>query len=369
MKEILSDIDRWQARGEEIVLATLVRVEGSAPRLAGARLALTRSGSMAGSVSAGCVESDIVDRSVAVFESGRPDLAGYRISDEAALEVGLSCGGSIDVLIEPFRVDAAWRAVRAAVEARQPAVLALGLSPKALQGRRLAVVGDGPHIGSIDADLDAPVVAAAREMLPEGGTRVEDFEGLGDGEPSSVFIEAFPVPLRLFIVGATHVAIHLGRGARELGFEVIVIDPRSPFASDERFPEADLLVRSWPGEALASAGLDSGSYVVTLSHDPKFDIPALACALRSGAAYIGALGSRATQARRRQQLLEEGLTAEELARIHGPIGLDLGGRAPAEIALAILAEMVAVRHGRDPGVEGAQRRPSATSDRSEDDAR
>jgi xanthine dehydrogenase accessory factor len=347
MKEILADLDRWQAQDEEIALATLVRVRGSAPRPPGARLCVTRRGRMAGSVSGGCVENDVFERAVRVLERGEPALASYGIADEWAVEVGLSCGGSIEVLIEPFVACEAWRALRQAVERERPSAWAIGLAPAGLLGRKLALLADGPPVGSIDPGLDEGVVDAARHLLPEGGTRVLELPGPG-GE-ASVFLEAFAPPLRLFIVGATHAAIFLCRLAKELGFRVTVIDPRSPFATRERFPGADAVHRAWPDQALGAAGLDAYCYVVALTHDFKFDVPTLTRALRSGARYVGALGSRRTHERRKQRLREAGLTEADLARIRAPIGLDLGGSRPEEIALAILAEMLAVRYGRDGG--------------------
>jgi xanthine dehydrogenase accessory factor len=166
------------------------------------------------------------------------------------------------------------------------------------------------------------------------------------GEPTRVFLEYFPRQLTLLIFGATHVAIHLATLARKLGYRVVVADGRASFLTRERFPDADELVLGWPAEAFAQAGIDRGTFVCILSHDPKFDEAALEIALRSEAAYVGAIGSRKTQQSRRERLAERGLTAEEIARLHGPIGLDLGGKEPAETALAILAEMTMTRHGK-----------------------
>jgi xanthine dehydrogenase accessory factor len=355
MRESFADLDRWLGEGEEIALATLVRVRGSAPRPPGARLFVTRSGRMSGSVSGGCVENDILERAQQVLQDGLPVVADYGIADELSFQVGLSCGGSLEVLIEPFREDAAWRAVRDAVEAERPTALAVGLAPRSLRGRRLAIPANGAPVGSIDPELDSRLGAEARRLLPLGETGEVSLPW-SDGE-AQVFLQAFPPPQRLFIVGATHTAIALCRMARVLGFRVHVVDPRGVFATEERFPEADELVRSWPGEVLQEACLDAWSYVVTLSHDPKFDIPTLAQALRSDACYVGALGSRATQEKRRKQLLDQGFEDAELARIRGPIGLDIGARTPEEIALAILAEMVAVRHGREGAALRRRRAP------------
>jgi xanthine dehydrogenase accessory factor len=342
MKDILAELDLWQRDREEIAIATLVRLRGSAPRRPGARLCVTRGGRMAGSVSGGCVENAILDRARAVLDGGAAVLASYGIADDVAFRVGLSCGGAIDVLIEPFRPTAPWQAARHAVEHERPAVLAVALGPAALLGRQLALLEDGSTVGSIDPGLDRQVSADAQRLLPVGGTRVITVAWQG-GE-ASVFLEGFTPPPRLFIVGATHVAVSLCRMAKELGFRVSVIDARGVFATAERFPDTDELLEEWPDRVLAERRLDARSYVVILTHDPKFDVPALALTLRSAAGYIGIIGSRKTHERRRARLrTEHGFTDAELDRIHAPIGLAIGAETPQEIALAIIAEMVAVR--------------------------
>jgi len=345
MKELFADLDRWQQQGDEIAIATLVRVRGSAPRQPGARMCLTRDGRMAGSVSGGCVENDVVERALLVLDSGEPVVATYGVDDDEGLEVGLSCGGSIDVLIERFDATEAWRALRRAVEKDERAALAIALAPASLVGRKLAVLGDGRTVGSIDEASDQRLVAEARQLLREGGTRALTLPHLGGG--GKVFIEAFLPPQRLFIVGATHTAVALARMAKLLGFRVTVIDARRAYATRERFPEADELRPVHPAEVLDEARLDASSYVVILTHDPKFDLPALARALNSEVRYIGAMGSRGTHQRRKAALRRQGFTEDDLARVRAPVGLDIGGRTPAEIAVAILAEMLAVRNRRD----------------------
>jgi xanthine dehydrogenase accessory factor len=347
LKELLQEIERWLREGEQIALATLVAVQGSAPRRPGARMALTRSGRMAGSVSAGCVENDVFARALQVLEEGKPALARYGISSEAAFAVGLSCGGSIEVLIEPFAATPAWEAVRAAVEQGRAAALAVGVEPALLAGRTLAMLADGSVVGSLDAEMDARLTVEAKRALAAGGGRCVTLPWRG--ADATVFVEGFQSPRRLFVAGATQIAAALAKLARPLGHHVVVMDPRSPFATVERLPDAHAVLREWPDAALARAGLDAGSAVVVLSHDPKFDVPALALALRSPAYYVGALGSRRTHARRLAQLREVGLSDGELARIRAPIGLDLGGREPQEIALAIVAEIQAVRYERNGG--------------------
>ena len=344
MKEMLTELRRWQDEGEQIALATLVRVRGSAPRRPGARLGVARGGRVLGSVSGGCVENDVVETAWRVLDSGRPEVASYGIGDELGYEAGLSCGGRIEVLVERFREDGTWRALSVALEARRPVVLCVGLEPAALRGCKLVVDGERTA-GSIDAELDPAIVARARELCGEEGARVVEIPGR-DGDVA-IFCEALLPAPRLFIVGATHTAVPLCRMAKELGFRVAVIDPRRAWASVERFPDADEVILDWPGPALECAGLDDGCFVLTLTHDPKIDLPALAHALGSPACYVGAMGSRRTHAGRTAQLREQGLGDEQLARLRGPVGLDLGSRSPEETALAILAEMVAVRNRKD----------------------
>lgn len=302
---------------------------------------------MVGSVSGGCVENDVFERAMRVLDDRRPVVQRYGIDDAVGVAVGLSCGGEIDVLIEPFRPDEAWTATRDALRDRRAVALCVGLSPDALLGRHLAVVEGSGTAGGLSPSVDTQVADAARALLGDGGRCSLDVEI--DREPGRVFIEAIAPPPRLFIVGATHTAIPLSRMARELGFEVSVVDPRTPFATRDRFPDVDHLLMDWPDEVLDAAGLDARCHVLTLTHDMKFDVPTLARALRSEVRYIGALGGRKTHARRLSRLRELGFEDRDLARIHTPIGLDIGARSPEEIALSILAEIVSVRRGHDGG--------------------
>ncbi|MBP1690010.1 MAG: xanthine dehydrogenase accessory factor [Deltaproteobacteria bacterium] len=343
MRDILGDLDRWQQQGEAMALATLVQVHGSAPRLPGARMLVTRSGKMAGSVSGGCVENDVVTRALEVLNEGRAVLARYGIADDSELAVGLTCA-EIEVFIEPVQASAAWNAVRAALATHAPTVLAVALTPVTLAGRSLAVGVDAGATGTIDDVLDPAILGAARALLGSDETTVLELPHAGGS--AAVFLEAFASPLRLVISGGSHTAVVLARMAKQIGMHVTVIDARSAYLQRERFPEADRLVHAAPGKALAELDLD-GAFVVSLTHDLKFDVPALATALRSGALYVGAMGSQKTHARRCAELEDRGLGSAELARIRTPIGLDLGSRSPEEIAVAILAEMLAVRSGHD----------------------
>ncbi len=347
MRDFLDTLARWECDGESIAVATLVRACGSVPRLPGARLCMTRSGKMVGSVSGGCVENDVFEHALRVLDSRRPILVRYDAADAQGLDVGLSCGGSIEVLIEPFAAAEASQAFGHAIQQEHAAALCVGLTPPLLVGRKLALLEDGTAVGSIDGGLDQRIVVAAQQLMSAGGTRMLNLPWNDD--TATVFIEALPTPQRLFIVGGSHTAVPLCRLAKVLGFQVTIIDPRTAYATRERFPDADTLLQTWPGEALAAACTAVSALsvsVVILTHDPKFDLPALASALRAGVRYIGILGSRKTHERRKMELREQGFTDADLTRIRAPIGLDLGGRAPEEIALAILAEIQAVRYGR-----------------------
>ncbi len=352
MKEFLADLAGLQSAADPVAVATLVRVEGSAPRLPGARLCCTRAGVIQGSVSAGCVENDVFERACQVLESGEPALVNYGIAKEEAFQVGLSCGGSIDVLIEPFQEGQLWGQLREAVAARHPVLLATVITPGGFLGKRLLLSADELVRDGFPETFESELKTVAQELMDAGSAaRVQSFgsegAGKGAGKELEVFLEPILPPRRLYIVGGNHIAIPLCQLAKRLGYFVGIIDPRSVFASRERFPDADELHCVWPEEFFHETKLDPYSCLVTLSHDMKFDVPALAHAMTSDTGYIGALGSRKTHAKRSEELRSQGFDDDALARIHSPIGLDLGGRAPEEIALSILSEMQAVRYGRE----------------------
>ena len=347
MKDILDELDQWRKQGEEIALATVIRVEGSAPRPSGSRLGLTRGGAMVGSVSGGCVESDVYERAMVVLDTGRPVRTEYGPAEPDSFEVGLSCDGHIEVLIEPLVEDEAWSSLRRAVEDDLPAALAIGIAPENLLGKKMSLHlepgGQATCTGSIDPRFDERVAEQVYSLLDARSHGQIDLEL--DGESCRVFVETFLPAQRLYLVGATHIAVSLCRMAKEVGFRVTVIEPRTAFADSERFSSAHEVLREWPVDVLDGVALDADAYVLTLTHDPKFDLPTLARALKSDVRYIGALGSRKTHSRRLESLRAEGFDEASLSRIHTPIGLDLGGRRPEEIALAIVAEMVATRYG------------------------
>ena len=357
MRELVETLTAWRAEGQQVGRAVVIRTFGSAPRPEGAVLLGAADGRLAGSVSGGCVEGAAYEEIDRARRDGHVRVIRYGISDEQAWDVGLACGGTIDVLVEPG-VPVAVATAATDLEHGSAVLTPLpadappaafgphepgpGAPPEALlvvrdDGRLTDAAGASGTTG--DPATDAELIRGSLEALGRGTSRTI---AAGDRQ---YFVEVFPVRPRLVIVGAVQVAIALVRLARELGFETVVVDGRQAFATRERFPDVDRLVVGWPDEVAEEIGLGPADSVAVLSHDVKFDEPAILEALRRGCRYVGAVGSRKTQGDRRARLLEAGVTAAELARLHGPIGLDLGGRAPAETALAILAEIVAARHG------------------------
>jgi xanthine dehydrogenase accessory factor len=341
MRDLLPQIEDWQAQGEQIAVATVIRVVGSAPRPVGARMIVSSGGRMAGSVSGGCVETTAYEEMMDVLAGGPPRVLQFGITDDMIWDVGLACGGSIDVLVQRLE-PALVAAFKLAVERGQAIGLATIVKGAEAVGEIALIGTEGRLLGP-----DDPRVVAAMQQRLAGRQAGGALQALDDG--TEVYLEAFLPPPALYIMGGVHVAIPLAHFARELGFRVVVVDPRSKFANRERFPEADEVLVEWPDEALAHLPVDGATYIVLLTHDPKIDEPTLAAALKTGAAYIGAIGSRKTHADRFGRMAKWGVTAEELQRVHAPIGLDLGGRAPEETALSIMAEVVAVKNGRCGG--------------------
>jgi len=351
MHDLLAELTVLEGTGRPTGRAVVTSVWGSAPRPEGAWLLATDDGRIAGSVSGGCVESATAQEIAAAIIRGSPRLVTYGVSHERAWEVGLACGGTIKVFVEP-RVSDRVRAAAAGAGGVLVATIIGAADPSGPQlGRSVTIHDDGTiEAAPEDRWVGEAVRDAAMEAFGKEASRTVEITH--DGEVLSVFVELFPRPPRLVIFGGVHIAMALVPLARSLGYRTVVVDGREAFATRERFPDVDDLIVAWPDQAAARLGLDRATYVCVLSHDPKFDEPALDLALRSPAPYIGAIGSRKTQGARRQRLLDSGFTPRDLDRLHGPIGLDLGGRSPAETALAIMAEITQVRYGRSG--EGAR---------------
>ncbi|HEY8862723.1 MAG TPA: XdhC/CoxI family protein [Candidatus Dormibacteraeota bacterium] len=309
MREVLNELTEWTKAGEEIALATVVETWGSSPRPLGSKMVVTRSGKMAGSVSNGCIEGAVFDEAQKVLKNRKPKVAAFGVADDVAFEVGLACGGHIEVFVEPL--GPVHEQLIAVLQRNEQATLRTNL-----------VTGD--------AELVEGWTPPGSELAHRSG---------------DLFVEPFRRPAHLIIVGAIHIAIPLHRLAKLMGYRVTVVDARAKFATKERFPEADELIVAWPDEAMAKLVIDNSSYVVILTHDPKFDLPALRSVLAKDAGYVGAIGSRKTNQNRFDALRAEGFTEEQLSRVHGPIGLDLGSRGAEETALGILAEITSVRFG------------------------
>lgn len=316
MSHLISDLPElaldWHRAGRGVAIATVVQTWGSAPRPTGSQLVIDSTGAMEGSVSGGCVEGAVITEAIDAIADGQARLLEFGVSDADAFAVGLACGGEIKVLIEP-------------VGTAMPAEILTDLVARRAKAEPVAYVTDLQHGGPVLQDLSA---FPQRFRLDRSG--IED-----DGV---TFVGIHNPPLRLAVIGAVHIAQHLAPIARACGYAPTIIDPRPAFATQDRFPDGTL-VDAWPDAALDAMGLDARTAVVTLSHDPKLDDPAIIAALRSEVFYLGCLGSTRTHAKRLARLRSAGFDADDLARIHGPVGLDLGGRQPAEIAVSIMAQI------------------------------
>jgi xanthine dehydrogenase accessory factor len=324
VRELLSELERWRANGDRLALARVVATRRSAPRPVGAKLLVSERGELAGSVSGGCVESEVVESAREVLAGGAPRLLTYGISDDLALSVGLPCGGEIDV----------W------VDEPDPALL-----------EELAQISRNEERAVVLTDLEDGSQRLVRpgeetrtdELIRAGHSRLVELEG------RRVFADVFGPPPRLLVYGAVDTADALCAAAKGIGWHTVVADARGRFATRERLPSADEVLVAWPEDALAQVQPDHATAIVVLTHDDKFDVPMLLGALASEAFYVGALGSRRNQERRRERLLEAGADETALERIAGPAGLDVGAQTPAETAVSILAEIMAVRAGREGG--------------------
>ena len=329
--DILRTAAAWRRTGKGVALATVVATWGSSPRPVGSQLVADDSGNFQGSVSGGCVEGAVIGEAQAAIKDGKARLLQFGISDEQAWDVGLACGGKVEILVvavnghEPM-LDA----TLAAAEAKKPFAIVTDIAT----GAQTLLPAAPPQA---ELSLDLPARAEADRALAREKSAPVEAGG------RRLFVNVIVPPRRLAIVGAVHIAQQLVPMAAMAGYEVTVIDPRSAFGSAFRFPGVTLS-NDWPDEALAAFKPDARSAVVTLTHDPKLDDPALAAALRSDCFFIGALGSRKTHASRLGRLQAQGFSEADLARIHGPVGLAIGAVSPAEIAISVLAQITQVLH-------------------------
>jgi xanthine dehydrogenase accessory factor len=337
MRELAGDLERWQGRGERVAVATVVATRRSAPRPVGSKLGVSEGGELAGSVSGGCVENEVYGAAREVLQGGPGRLLTYGISDDFALEVGLPCGGEIDVFVDTPDEAVLQRALQVA-ERGERAVHFTVLEGSDL-GAELLVLESGEVVGSGPSEL----AAHGYDLIRGKRSVTLELEG------RTVFAEVLGPPPRVLVFGAVDTAETLCKAAKMIGWRTIVADARGKFATAERIPSADELIVGWPEEVLARVQPDHDTAIVVLTHEEKFDLPALAGALATEAFYVGAMGSRRAQESRRERLTEAGIDEESLERIFGPSGLDLGSQTPAETALSVLAEILAVRAGRTGG--------------------
>ena len=336
MREVLGTLERWSAEGLRAAVATVVRTERSAPREPGAVLAVSERGEVAGSVTGGCVEPAVYGEAEEVLAGGPARLVTYGISDEEGFNVGLSCGGTVHILVEPL----------------DPGVVA-GLAEAIAEERSVAVVSPiapdaGMRLVSAD-DPDAP--NEVRDLIARGET------GVVSGPDGDLFVSTFAPRPDMYVFGAIDFASAVASIGRFMGYRVTVCDARATFVTPERFPDVDRLVVAWPHEFLATAHVDQRTAICVLTHDAKFDVPVLKAALATPAGYIGAMGSRRTTEQRNERLRAEGVSEENLARVHAPIGLPIASRTPSEVAVAVAAEIIATkRQGVAPEAREARAR-------------
>lgn len=344
MREIINEIAPWYHSGSCFALATVTRTWSSAPRPVGAAMAVSLSGEVIGSVSGGCVEGAIHQQALEVLKTGIAKSVTYGVSDDNAFSVGLTCGGTIEIFIQPIDKNnfPEFGLVLDAITGQRPIAIATAIDGPAAIGAH--IVFDGDHVwGSLKAaGLDYSVTEDGRGLLSSGHTRTLKLGPSGERlqDEVSIFIESYAPAPRMIVFGAIDFAGAVVRVGKFLGYHVTICDARELFTTKKRFPEADEVIVDWPHRYLATLNLDARTAICVLTHDPKFDVPVLEIALRSKAGYIGAMGSRRTHADRLERLRAIGMSESELARLKSPIGLDIGPRTPEETAISIAAEII-----------------------------
>lgn len=335
MRDILSDVEKWVRDGESIALATVIQTWGSSPRKVGSEMAFTSSGKITGSVSGGCVENAVVEAGIESLKTNQPKLLHFGVADETAWEVGLACGGSIDVFVQPLDAEF-FQMLRATLTNEVPVVHAVVIrGADDVLGRELLITENGIVAGSLGNEWNEAVLNIGIQVLSQGASQRVQLNHV-----TEVFFDVILPSPTLVIVGGVHIAVALVSLAKTLGYRTILVDPRRSWGSEERFPHVDQLIQEWIDDAFRQINITRATAIASLTHDPKLDDPALKIALNSPASYVGALGSKTTNEKRRERLLNDGMTENQFARLHAPIGLDIGASTPEEIALAIMSEVV-----------------------------
>ena len=332
MRDILKDIEKWIDTGETIALATVIQTWGSSPRKVGSHMAFTLSGKITGSVSGGCVENAVIEAGYQVLKNNQPQLLHFGVADETAWEVGLACGGSIDIFVNKLNPEF-FKKLKSILDDESSLIhITVIQNSNDLLGKEIIITEDKQILGTFGNEWDSKVLNLAMNTLSSHRVMLN--------QETEIFIDTIQPQPTLIIVGGVHIAIALVSLAKTMGYQTIVIDPRKAWGNAERFSNVDLLIQSWVDEAFAKIKLNTSTAIAVLTHDPKIDDPAIKIALNSSAFYVGALGSKTTNAKRRERLLNEGVSEELLSRLHAPIGLDIGAQNPEEIALAIMSEVV-----------------------------
>lgn len=351
MRDELATLRRWSADGTRFAVATVVATSRSAPRQAGATLGVHPDGQVVGSVSGGCVEGAVVEVATEVLRTGTPQRVHYGISDDDAMAVGLTCGGTIDVFVravtrEVLDLDEVARRVAEEQPIAVVTIVDHASEPGAV-GRSLLVAEHEVQGTLGERHLDHAAVEAARGMLAQGASGLRHLGAQGERRLDDVrlMVESFASRPRMLVFGAIDFASAVASIGSFLGYRVTVCDARARFATPPRFPDADEVVVDWPHRYLAATEVDRRTVICVLTHDPKFDVPVLEVALRTDASYIGVMGSRRTHEDRLERLVEAGVDPAALSRLRSPIGLDLGARTPQETAVSIAAELVGLRYG------------------------
>ena len=331
MRDILSDIELWQKEGDVIALATVIQTWGSAPRKIGSHMAFTLSGKITGSVSGGCVENAVIEAGMQVLKTNHPQLLHFGVADETAWEVGLACGGSIDIFVQSLDTQI-FHEIKQVINNEESAIhVTVIKGVDELLGKQVLIQDNRITAGSLGNEIDSHVFSLSPEISTPQQLTIED---------AQVFINVIRPAPTLVIVGGVQIAIALVSLAKTLGYQTILIDPRKAWGNETRFPHVDSLIQLWVDEAFEQIKINPSTAIAVLTHDPKIDDPAIKLALNSSAFYVGALGSKNTNAKRRERLLSDGVSESQMDKVRAPIGLDIGAQNPEEIALAVMSQIV-----------------------------